>query len=209
MRIYRCKCGSYEFFGSIGPFRCQGCEECGTQAGRDEPPEPHQFVTKYDQNTGKPYQLCRICMHRSTGPDGTPNVIRGPDTVVWADVGANIVFETELRPGTTATTGTEVRSNLFRFEPTDPTVIKLLDKDDFLKRVFQLLKACMEMFFTTRIRDYWDEEDESIVLAAPTNLPFDKAYTRVTACRETARLLLEQGPDEHRKAFRLEFDLTD
>ncbi len=62
MRAYKCKCGNQEWIGSYGPPACLGCEKCGTQCGLDSPPEPHRWVTRYNQNTGKPYEMCMDCM---------------------------------------------------------------------------------------------------------------------------------------------------
>jgi len=45
MKAWRCLCGSYEVFGSIGPQACQVCPECGTVPG-DLEPIPHDWVTE-------------------------------------------------------------------------------------------------------------------------------------------------------------------
>ena len=64
--IYRrCKCGKSESFSSMGVQPCQGCDECGTQyaVGPElhEPRVPHEWGTKYHQNSGKPYKVCTRC----------------------------------------------------------------------------------------------------------------------------------------------------
>jgi len=51
----------------MDPADCTVCPECGTTLlktldGEFVPPGEHDLVTKYDQNTGKPYKLCRKCM---------------------------------------------------------------------------------------------------------------------------------------------------
>lgn len=65
MRTLRCKCGELVVWTSMGQPACQTCPKCGSvPAGHpDHHPEPipHDFVTKYDQNTGEPYRWCRRC----------------------------------------------------------------------------------------------------------------------------------------------------
>ncbi len=67
----RCKCGKAECGTSMGTHPCQGCEKCGTtyatHPADHQPLEPHQWVTKYHQSTGKPYKACGRCWH--TDPD--------------------------------------------------------------------------------------------------------------------------------------------
>ena len=66
MQYYRCKCGKSKAWGFIGPSPCTGCPSCGTtldQSPMDHTlPLPHTFITKYDEDTGKPYELCGICL---------------------------------------------------------------------------------------------------------------------------------------------------
>ena len=54
----------------MGVALCDTCPKCGSTAislgakmkGIEFPEAvPHKFVTKYDQNTGKPYQWCQQC----------------------------------------------------------------------------------------------------------------------------------------------------
>jgi hypothetical protein len=61
MRAYRCKCGEMQWFGSDGPPACLTCEVCGTACGGREP-APHEWVTRYNPNTGAPYEICRWCL---------------------------------------------------------------------------------------------------------------------------------------------------
>jgi len=66
MQYYRCKCGKTESWGSMGPRKCQGCSECGTTLNQGpeyhKTPEPHEWVTRYSEITGKPYEVCINCM---------------------------------------------------------------------------------------------------------------------------------------------------
>lgn len=69
MTYYRCKCGKREYFGSgMYPHDCEGCEECGTtletSAETHRPIAPHDWETKYDENTGKPYKRCKKCYQK-------------------------------------------------------------------------------------------------------------------------------------------------
>lgn len=66
MKYYRCKCGKSEAWGSYPPVKCVGCPTCDTtlelHPDYHEKPSPHEFVTKYDEYTGKPYQICLNCL---------------------------------------------------------------------------------------------------------------------------------------------------
>ena len=66
MQYYRCKCGLRRMFGSDTPRPCEGCDQCNTTLEQDPDhhttPEPHQWVTKYNQNTGARKQVCRHCL---------------------------------------------------------------------------------------------------------------------------------------------------
>ena len=69
MQYYRCKCGKHEYWGSgMVPAKCEGCEECNTTLEQNpenhRTPEAHDWVTKYDENTGEPYRRCRICYQK-------------------------------------------------------------------------------------------------------------------------------------------------
>jgi hypothetical protein len=67
MQHYRCKCGESYSFGSMSPQDCQVCKVCGSTYAQHPDyhaePQPHTWVTKYDQNTGKPYKWCNKCGH--------------------------------------------------------------------------------------------------------------------------------------------------
>ncbi len=56
----------------MGVSRCSRCDKCGSDFAQGPSehvePEPHEYVTKYDQNTGKPYEMCRRCMERKPEP---------------------------------------------------------------------------------------------------------------------------------------------
>lgn len=66
MIYYRCKCGKHESWSSMGVPLCQVCEKCGstlaTSPSTHLDPKPHEYVTQYDQDTGKPYEICLQCM---------------------------------------------------------------------------------------------------------------------------------------------------
>jgi hypothetical protein len=65
MRTLRCKCGDAVMHTSMSPFDCEGCEKCQTTfAGHPDnhkPLQPHEWKTLYNQNTGKPYKVCKHC----------------------------------------------------------------------------------------------------------------------------------------------------
>jgi len=50
---------------SDGAHDCQGCDKCNTTyAGHPDHHkelQPHEWGTKFDQNTGKPYKICELC----------------------------------------------------------------------------------------------------------------------------------------------------
>ncbi len=66
MQTYRCKCGESKVISSIGVPACETCDKCGSTFATYPSflPEqiPHNLKTQYDQNTGKPYQICTRCM---------------------------------------------------------------------------------------------------------------------------------------------------
>jgi hypothetical protein len=68
MRYYRCKCGEQTAWGSMPVSSCQGCKKCNTTLEEfpmdHKIPEPHEYITKFDENTGKPYEVCRVCWER-------------------------------------------------------------------------------------------------------------------------------------------------
>jgi len=51
------------------PAKCDGCPDCNTtleiHPDYHKTPEPHDWVTKYDENTGKPYRICQRCYRRA------------------------------------------------------------------------------------------------------------------------------------------------
>jgi hypothetical protein len=67
MLYFKCKCGRMEFFGSgMCPALCDVCPTCGTTMLKDRdgnyfPPEPHKYKTKYNPDTGAPYERCTVC----------------------------------------------------------------------------------------------------------------------------------------------------
>lgn len=68
MNYYKCKCGKKEYWGSGMPVHdCMGCEECKTtyaqHSDHHKPLQPHQWITKYNETTGKPYKICNKCDH--------------------------------------------------------------------------------------------------------------------------------------------------
>lgn len=70
MQYYRCKCGKMTAWTSMGVSACSRCGQCGSDFARGpeshEDPEPHDYVTQYDQNTGAPYERCRRCGERKS-----------------------------------------------------------------------------------------------------------------------------------------------
>lgn len=73
MRDYSCKCGKATSWGSMPPKKCVSCSDCGTtmellsrkQECRE--PDPHEMVTRYNETTGTPYQVCAMCGYRLDG----------------------------------------------------------------------------------------------------------------------------------------------
>lgn len=67
MQYYRCKCGYKTAWGSMPCSDCQGCDKCNTtletHPDMHQELKPHDFIEKFDENTGKPYKRCRICMY--------------------------------------------------------------------------------------------------------------------------------------------------
>lgn len=88
MQTYRCECGESVAWGSMPPAPCSGCPKCGTRkewcpkvegepgkvyvpkAGNYRQPEPHDWQTRYDEMTGKPYEMCGRCTQRKDEGDG-------------------------------------------------------------------------------------------------------------------------------------------
>jgi hypothetical protein len=71
MQYYRCKCGNAAAWSSMGISACTTCSKCGSDLaqspeGHAETPVPHEYVVKYDHNTGAPYDVCRWCWKRKS-----------------------------------------------------------------------------------------------------------------------------------------------
>ncbi len=68
MQYYRCKCGESTMFGSLSPLDCQGCDKCNTTLTQHpdyhEEPKPHDWMTRYNETTGIPYEICSRCYER-------------------------------------------------------------------------------------------------------------------------------------------------
>ena len=67
MQNWRCKCGESTAFGSMWPQDCEGCNQCNTTYAQHPDHhkirEPHEWKIRYNENTGKPYQMCNKCSH--------------------------------------------------------------------------------------------------------------------------------------------------
>jgi len=66
MNYLRCKCGKITSWSSYTSAKdCEGCKECNTTLAVDislhKPLVDHNYVTKYNSNTGKPYKVCSVC----------------------------------------------------------------------------------------------------------------------------------------------------
>lgn len=52
-------------YGSMPPSPCTSCSKCKTNLAIHPKfcgdPIPHEFITKYNENTGQPYKTCRVC----------------------------------------------------------------------------------------------------------------------------------------------------
>ena len=68
MRTLRCKCGEGIAWTTDSFPDCQGCEICQTTyAGHPDghrPLQSHTWITRYNENTGKPYKMCEKCYKR-------------------------------------------------------------------------------------------------------------------------------------------------
>lgn len=68
MQYYRCQCGKSQSWSSMSQPPCRGCPECNTTLELSpefhKTPKPHQYVTRYDETTGEPYQICLRCLDR-------------------------------------------------------------------------------------------------------------------------------------------------
>jgi hypothetical protein len=61
VRHFHCKCGANEWWGEM-PL-CARCKKCGASPYGDSL-QPHEFVTRYDERTGEPFDICRLCLAR-------------------------------------------------------------------------------------------------------------------------------------------------
>lgn len=67
MQHFTCKCGERTAFGSMGPAPCESCEKCGTTItypGFWHDPIPHSYIPRYDEHTGKLYEVCEVCWEK-------------------------------------------------------------------------------------------------------------------------------------------------
>lgn len=69
MRQWSCICGKLFCFGSDGPAECEACTHCGSNAYKNKP-TPHMFVTRYNERTGKPYEICSVCRQKKSQIEG-------------------------------------------------------------------------------------------------------------------------------------------
>jgi len=76
MQYYRCKCGKTKAWTSMGVPLCSSCKHCGSDLAQSPEshgdPEPHEYVTKYDPDTGVPYERCRLCLHKRSEIEAPP-----------------------------------------------------------------------------------------------------------------------------------------
>lgn len=73
MNYWRCKCGeTVSWESGYPPVPCQVCEKCGSTLAmhpdHHREPEPHKWVTRYHESTGKPYEMCEVCFERREKP---------------------------------------------------------------------------------------------------------------------------------------------
>lgn len=68
MRYYRCKCGKNTAYGSMPPYQCSKCEDCGSDLAEHpdhhREPKPHDFsdVQKVQTDQGEmTVTHCRYC----------------------------------------------------------------------------------------------------------------------------------------------------
>jgi len=68
MRAVRCKCGDKTGWTSDSFQDCQGCDICNTtfasHPDNHKELQPHEYITVYNESTGKPYKRCNKC-HQS------------------------------------------------------------------------------------------------------------------------------------------------
>lgn len=64
MKAWRCSCGKGVFYGSDYPKPCQGCSDCHSKYGSNEPSEPHQWTTETTTRDGEVVSsrtYCKTC----------------------------------------------------------------------------------------------------------------------------------------------------
>ena len=65
---YQCKCGDRVGSSSMGFPLCTGCPKCQTRLACNHNghvyPDPHEFVTRYNEKTGEPYKMCKNCLEK-------------------------------------------------------------------------------------------------------------------------------------------------
>lgn len=79
MTYYRCKCGKTAMFSRAAPAACLTCKHCGSDLAfgaeaelhADAPP-PHEYVTRYNEFTGAPYERCARCGQMRTEIEAPP-----------------------------------------------------------------------------------------------------------------------------------------
>ena len=83
MQYYRCKCGKSKAWGSYGPRPCEGCPDCNTTLTQHpdyhKTPEPHEWVIRYNEVTGEPYEVCINCMREKSAVLNLTSGKDGPD----------------------------------------------------------------------------------------------------------------------------------
>lgn len=90
MRFYRCKCGDHTAWSSMGVADCLTCKKCGSDlaegpSGHSDSPTPHDYVTKYNQDTGVPYERCDRCMQTRADIEAPPEPEPEPEPRDAAD----------------------------------------------------------------------------------------------------------------------------
>lgn len=66
MDHYRCQCGEVEAWTTTMVAPCDRCASCGgglsAAHGLYVEPKPHAYITRYNQHTGAPYEVCKVCL---------------------------------------------------------------------------------------------------------------------------------------------------
>ena len=73
MKFMRCKCGESHSWTTMGSPLCRVCPKCGTTLAEGPSghldPQPHEWTTKYDPNTGEPRVECLNCRAPKPGKE--------------------------------------------------------------------------------------------------------------------------------------------